>query len=433
MTEIVSVTPDSPADGKILPGEFLVAINGTPIGDVLDYQFYSYDTTLSVTTKIREGQWKLVSIQKDAGEDLGLVFSSYLMDKPRNCANRCIFCFIDQLPPGLRDSLYFKDDDIRLSFLTGNYISLTNLTDAELQRIIRLKISPINISVHATDPGVRTTMLGNLRAGRCMAIMELLRDAGITMNAQIVLCPGVNDGTVLSETMVDLASLWPALQSVSVVPVGLTRHRTDLYPLKPYTRALARVIIGQIETFAARCLRGYGRRMFYCGDEFYLKAGYPLPPEDDYEGYPQLENGVGLLRSFETEFLADLAGTETLKPLPSPCSIATGSAAAPFLQDLLATAAEKYGKIEAAVHAVQNDFLGSTVTVAGLITGRDLAAQLRDRDLGARLLIPKSMLRHGEGVFLDDMTVETLAETLGVTVIPVDVSGTAFLQAILSK
>jgi len=325
--------------------------------------------------------------------------------------------------------LYFKDDDIRLSFLTGNYISLTNLTDEELERMIRLRVSPINISVHATDPSVRTMMLGNVRAGRCMEIMRRFRDAGIAMNAQIVLCPEVNDGAFLSGSMKDLAGLWPALRSVSIVPVGLTRHRAGLYPLKPVDQALARVTIAQVEEFAAACLAEYGSRIFFCGDELYLKAGLPLPDEDAYEGYPQLENGVGLMRSFETEVLEAIADVEPRGI--TPFSIATGTAAAPFLQDLLATMEQKCGTINGRVYAVQNDFFGHNVTVSGLVVGRDILMQLVGQDLGERLLIPRSMLRHGEDVFLDDMTVDDLALGLGIPVIPVDVDGGAFSVAIL--
>jgi len=425
------VAPASPAAGKIEPGDLLVSINGTPIVDVLDYQFHSYDADLTVAVKSPGGRWRLCSIQKHEGEDLGLGFDSYLMDKSRPCQNRCIFCFIDQLPQGLRETLYFKDDDIRLSFLTGNYISLTNLTEAELHRIIGLKISPINISVHATDPHIRTMMLGNLRAGQCLDVMKRLGAAGISMNAQIVLCPGVNDGAILSGTMADLETLYPQLQSVSIVPVGLTRYRERLYPLASVDQGLAHVTIDRVEEFAASCLLKYGTRLFFCGDEFYLKAGRPLPAEDAYEGYPQLENGVGLLRSFRTEFEEALEERKNF-PSPAPFSIATGASAAPFLTDLLATAAEKCGKIDHSIHSVRNDFLGPSVTVAGLVTGGDIRAQLAGLDLGAKLLIPKTMLRHGGELFLDDMTITALSEALGIPVIPVDVDGKSFLDAIFS-
>ncbi|MCL2568127.1 MAG: DUF512 domain-containing protein [Oscillospiraceae bacterium] len=430
MTEIIRIAPGSPADGKIAPGDFLVAINGTPIADVLDYQFHSYDAALSVTIETPTGERRTVSVQKQEGQDLGLDFADYLMDQSRSCQNRCIFCFIDQLPPGLRETLYFKDDDIRLSFLTGNYISLTNLSDQDLDRMIHLRISPINISVHATDPTVRTRMLGNPRAGRCMELMRRFADAGIRMNAQLVLCPTVNDGAVLAQSMPDLAGLWPQLQSVSVVPVGLTRYRDDLCPLTAFTSETAHAAVKQVEQFAAECLTKHGSRIFFCGDELYLKSGLPLPSEDAYEGYPQLENGVGLIRSFETEFLEALESMDPPHHSPAPFSIATGSAAAPFLQDYLATAEQICGKLDGQVHAIQNDFFGHTITVSGLVTGGDIRAQLQGRDLGKRLFLPRSMLRHGEGVFLDDMTVEELSAALGVPVIPVDVNGASFLDAI---
>ena len=429
MTEIIGVAPGSPAAGKIEGGEYLTAINGHPITDVLDYQFHSYDAELMLATKTAEGQFKLCKVEKEPGADLGLSFATYLMDAPKSCANQCIFCFIDQLPQGMRETLYFKDDDARLSFLTGNYITLTNLTDRELKRIIQLKISPINISVHATDPGIRERMMGNKQAGRCMEIMRQLAAAEITMNAQIVLCPGINDSAALQRSMIDLADFYPHLVSVSVVPVGLTRHREGLYPLIPVTRSKAKATIAQVEAFAAECLKQCGSRIFFCSDELYLKAGLSLPDGAYYEGYPQIENGVGLLTSFQAEFLATL---DWLKdPVdPAPFSIATGTSAAPFLENLLKTAAEKYGKIEGQVYPVENDFFGQFVNVAGLLTGQDIAAQLQGEVLGERLFIPTSMLRHGEGVLLDDMTTMTLSATLGVPVIPVEPNGEALLRAI---
>jgi putative radical SAM enzyme (TIGR03279 family) len=431
LAEIIRVARHSPAAGKLQPGDLLVSINGVPIVDVLDYQFHSYDAALWVTTRSPAGRFQLCHIQKHEGESLGLDFDSYLMDKSRPCQNRCIFCFIDQLPRGLRESLYFKDDDIRLSFLTGNYISLTNVTEAELSRIISLRISPINISVHATDPRVRTMMLGNLHAGRVLSSMARLAEAGITMNAQIVLCPGINDGAVLERSMADLAALYPQLNSVSIVPVGLTGHRAGLYPLTPFTPDLARESVARAERFAAECLTQYGSRIFHLADELYLSAGLKLPEEEAYEGYPQLENGVGLLRSFQTEFEEALENLSAPPP-PAPFSLATGVSAAPFLQDLLATAAAKCGKIDLRVHAIRNEFLGPSVTVAGLVVGGDIQLQLREQDLGTRLLIPKTMLRRDEDCFLDDMTVTALSDALGVPVIPVDTDGKSFLDAIFS-
>ena len=431
MAEITSVAPHSPAFRKISPGEFLVAINGKPIQDVLDFQYYSYDAQLQLTTKTPEGDYKICLVRKEPGADLGFTFSSYLMDRPRSCANKCIFCFIDQLPPGMRKTLYFKDDDFRLSFLLGNYVTLTNLSQREFERILRLKISPINISIHATNPNIRANMLRNKYGGYCMAIMRQLAAAGITTNGQIVLCPGINDGAVLAKSMADLETLCPQLNSVSIVPVGLTRHREGAYPLKPFTPELAQATICQVEAFAAHCLRTRGSRIFFCSDELYLKAGLPLPSDEAYEDYPQLENGVGLLTLFETEFLESLQDLENPAP-PLPFSIATGTSAVGFLQKLLETAAKKYGKIAGQVYAVENNFFGHSVTVAGLVTGQDLIAQLKTRNLGDRLFIPKTMLRHEGDIFLDNVSVENLSQALGVPVIPVNPQGQALIEAIYS-
>lgn len=433
MTQILSVNPGSPADGHVQVGEALVSINGHAIGDVLDYRFYSYDKDLLLTLRDQAGGWKLTMVHKEEGEDLGLTFQSALMDKPRACANRCVFCFMDQLPPGMRSTLYFKDDDVRLSLLTGNYVSLTNVSEAELERMIRLRMSPMNISVHATDPDVRIKMLQNPNAGRCLEILQRLQAADITMNAQIVLCPGLNDGDVLSRTMADLRGLWPQLQSVSIVPVGLTRHRTRCYPLTPVDAGQARTIVRQVEAFAADCLQAYGSRLFFLGDEFYLLADRPLPEEAEYEGYPQLENGVGLMRSFQVAFLDVLSDAQRQGRKIAPChiSMATGVLAAPFLQDLLKTAGEKCGTLDdVRVYPIRNEFFGDTITVAGLVTGGDILAQLTGQALGDKLLIPRSMLRRGEDVFLDDMTVDELSKQLGVPVVPVEVDGYAFLDAL---
>jgi len=432
MQTITRVTPDSPVYGKLKPGEALVTINGNEIRDVLDYQFHSYDANLLLSVKTADQQWKMVRVQKEEGADLGLTFSTYLMDKPRACVNRCIFCFIDQLPSGMRESLYFKDDDPRLSFLTGNYVSLTNLSEAEIKRLIRLRVSPINISIHATDPDVRAMMLGNPNGSKGFELMQRFARAGITMNAQIVVCPEVNDGEVLEQSMEDLETLYPMLQSVSIVPVGLTRYRDGLYPLTPFTQEHALDTITQVEKFSAKCLETYGSRIFFLADELYLRAGVPLPDEDYYEDYPQLENGVGMLRNFKTTLLEAI---EDLKnpPATAPFAIATGTAAAPFLQNLLGTIAEKYGKIEGSVCAVQNNFFGHSVSVAGLITGGDILEQLKGQDLGQRLFIPRAMLRQGEEIFLDDCTVEKLSAELGIPVIPVNPDGESLLRAIFSE
>lgn len=431
MQTIIHVAPDSPAFGKVKAGEQLKTINGHQIRDVLDYEFYSYDKNPLLNLRTKDGQWKMVRLQKEEGEDLGLTFSSYLMDKPRSCVNRCVFCFIDQLPSGLRESLYFKDDDVRLSFLTGNYVSLTNLSEAEVQRLIDLRVSPINVSIHATDPNVRAMMLGNPRGAEGLALMYRFAQAGLMLNAQIVVCPGLNDGEVLEQTMEDLKALYPALGSVSVVPVGLTKYRDGLYPLTPFTSERALDTIAQVERFSAGCLGELGTRLFFLADELYLQASVPLPDEAYYEGYPQIENGVGMLRHFK-ETLLEAMQTLRCTMTPATFSIVTGTAAAPFLQNSLTTVTQKYGKISGQVYAIRNEFFGEHVTVAGLVTGGDIIRQLRGRNLGQRLFIPRTMLRHGEEVFLDNLTVSDLTNQLGIPVIPVDPDGQAMLEAIFS-
>ena len=424
------MTPGSPAArAGVRAGETLLSINGHPIRDVLDYKFYAYDPHLEL--ELQEGERRRrVRLGKDAGEDLGLEFETYLMDRARGCANRCVFCFVDQMPPGMRETLYFKDDDARLSFLMGNYITLTNLSARERQRICELRISPINISVHATDPEVRRLLLGNRRAGECMEHMRGFAQAGIVMNCQIVACPGLNDGAVLRQSMEDLAALYPQVKSVSVVPVGITRHRAGLYPLRPYTQAEAAAVVEQVEAFAQTCLEEQGSRIFWCSDEFYLQGGKALPEDEYFADYTQLENGVGMLRLLETEWKgACLTAPQALSA--PPFSLATGVAAAPFLQEIIDRAGEScHTDLNYQVYPIVNRFFGETITVAGLITGQDLMDQLRGQDLGERLLIAQNMLRHGEHVFLDDVSLEEVSQTLGVPVIPVPQDGFALFDAI---
>ena len=430
-TKIQAVAPGSPAhEAGVKAGETLAAINGHPIVDVLDYKYYSYDPELELTLKGEDGQ-RQVSLAKDVGEDLGLTFETYLMDRARSCANQCVFCFVDQMPQGMRDTLYFKDDDARLSFLMGNYITLTNLSKRELQRICDLHISPINISVHATDPEVRRVLLGNRkRGGECLAIMKDFAQAGIVMNCQIVACPGLNDGDVLRQSMEDLAALYPQVKSVSVVPVGLTKYRQGLYPLRPYTKEEARAVVAQVEAFGARCLAGQGSRIFWCSDEFYLQGDLPLPEDEFYEEYTQLENGVGMLRLLAVELHGASLGAPENIPV-EPFSIATGVAAAPFLREIIDRAAEKcHTKLDYQIYPVINRFFGETITVAGLLTGQDLLAQLKGKNLGSRVLLAQNTLRHGETVFLDDMTLDQLSQGLGVPVIPVEQDGFALFEAI---
>ena len=414
----------------IRPGDTLEAINGEAIRDVLDYRFYMTDSRLELSLR-RDGAAFSVPVRKGEYDDLGLEFETYLMDRQHTCRNKCIFCFVDQLPRGLRDSLYVKDDDSRMSFLFGSYVTLTNLTEEDIRRIIKMRLSPINISVHTTDPDLRVEMLKNPQAGEAIGIMERFAREKITMNCQIVSCPGVNDGPALDKTLNDLAAMFPAVNSVSVVPVGVTKYREGLYPLQTYTKETSTALIDQVEAFASRHLQEHGTRLVWCSDEFYLLAGRELPGEDYFEDFTQLDNGVGMLTLLSREFsrALDLMEPDELEGT-APFSIATGVSAAPFLAKLVVQAREKCGTIEGRVYPIANRFFGETITVAGLVTGGDLIEQLRGKELGQRLLIPASMLRSGENVFLDDVTTDDAERELGVPVIPVPQDGYELLDAI---
>ena len=430
-TVIASVDHRSPAQrAGIRPGEKLLTINGHEIVDVLDYRFYGYDAKCRLELLEPNGSVRNVQIKKEEGLDLGLNFDTYLMDEMRCCANHCVFCFVDQMPPGMRQTLYFKDDDARLSFLQGNYITLTNLTEREAQRIIDLRISPINVSVHTTDPQLHCTMLGNKNAVRSLEYMRRFCEAGIVMNGQIVICPGWNDGDQLRRTLRDLTE-WQ-FSSCSLVPVGITKYRQGLAKLRPVSPGDARDIIAIAEEFGQENLRRFGTRRFFCADELYLRAGLPLPQEDYYEGYRQLENGVGMLRSLEQDFLSAMR-LEEPDAAPSPFTIATGTAAAPFLRGLLEQAKAYFPKLEGQVIAVENDFFGHTIDVAGLLTGQDLSAQLQRVPSLGRVLLPLHMLRHGETGFLDDYTEARLADELGCPVQIVGIDGGDLLDAMLEK
>ena len=431
LNTVTGVDRLSPVRRHIHIGDALVSINGHEIEDVLDYRYWSYEGRLSLTVRRPDGSEHTVKVRKGEGEDLGLDFGEYLMDKPWGCSNRCVFCFVDQLPRGLRRSLYFKDDDARLSFLTGSYITLTNLSEREFERICALRISPINVSVHATNPELRARLMGNAKAADIMTPLRCLAGAGITMNCQIVCCPGWNDGEELTRSMRELAELYPGVYSVSIVPVGLTKHREGLESLTPFDAAKAAETIDRVESFAEECLEKHGSRIFWCSDELYLKAGRSVPADEYYEEYSQLENGVGLMTLLETEFMDALAEAEPGSGTGESFTIATGVAASSLLQKLLLTAQSKCAKINGSVAAIENDFFGRTIDVAGLITGRDLIAQLKGRELGARVLITQKMLRHGEGVFLDDVTLDEAAEALGVPIVPIGGSGRELLDAML--
>lgn len=428
---IKSVDESSVLRGRAAAGDSLIAINGHKILDVLDYKFYAYDTSLQVLLRRPDGSEYTLAVRKPEGGDLGLEFESYLMDRARSCANNCVFCFIDQLPKGMRPTMYFKDDDARLSFLLGNYITLTNLSRREIQRIIDLHISPVNVSVHTTNPALRCEMLRNPRAGESIDIMRRFAENGVVMNCQIVCCPGLNDGEELARTMRDLEAMFPGVHSVSIVPVGLTRYREGLYPLTPFTPEKAAETIRQVTEFGDECLKKHGTRIFFCGDELYLKAGIELPEDEFYEEHTQLENGVGMIRLLETEFRSALRLSDGVDGVPF--SIACGTSVAPFFEKLVALAAERYPQLKGKVWPIVNDFFGHSINVSGLITGGDLIAQLKGRDLGERLFISQNMLRREEMDFLDDVKLSEAARALGVPIWPVEQDGFALFDAMAGE
>ena len=429
-SKIISVDEGSPAArAGLAAGETLLQIDGTAIRDVLDYKFYSYDARLTLKVLEQDGETvREVRVRKREGEPLGLNFEHYLMDGMKQCSNKCVFCFIDQLPKGMRKTLYVKDDDARMSFLMGNYISMTNLSEADVDRILRMHISPVNISVQTTNPELRVKMLRNKRAGEALAIMDRFAEGGITMNCQLVVCKGLNDGDELKRSLHDLKKLYPAVNTISVVPFGMTDHREGLYPLEPTDKSAAEAILDIVEPFAEECLRELGTRLVWCGDELYLKAERPLPDTEYYEDFTQFENGIGMLPLFMEEFRLALPDYEGRSA--RPFTIATGAAAAPSLALLLDEAASKCDNLNGKVVEIRNDFFGHRVSVAGLITGQDLIAQLKGCDLGERVLISANMLRDGGDVFLDDYTPQQVSDAIGVPIVPVEIDGADLLAKI---
>ncbi len=414
---IFDVEKGSIADKKhISKGDTLVSINKNEIFDVLDFRFWQQNTRLVLRTVDTKGKKHTIRIKKDEFEELGLNFETYLMDKQHSCKNKCIFCFVDQLPKGMRESLYFKDDDTRLSFLFGNYVTLTNITDHEIERIIKMHISPINVSVHTTNPELRVKMMANPNAAKALRILKRFADAGISLNCQLVLCPDINDGAELERSLNDLAALAPALNSIALVPVGLTRHRENLYPLTPYTKEGARAVIETANRFGKRFLSEFGTRLVYCADEFYLKASLPLPEYSYYEDFPQIENGVGLMRSMERDIDLCIEDCEGKSEKPLTVSVATGVDAAPFVKEQAERLKSVFPNLEVRVFAVNNDYFGHTITVAGLVTATDIIAQLKGKELGSYLILPDVMLRHQTDRFLDDLTITDIEKALDITV-----------------
>ena len=427
---IQDVTPGSPAARKrIRPGETLLRINGHVIEDVLDYRFYLMETDLRVA--VTDGKKaRVVHIRKGESEDIGLSFETYLMDKQHSCWNQCIFCFIDQLPPGMRESLYFKDDDERLSFLFGNYITMTNMQDHEIDRIIKMHISPINISVHTTNPQLRVRMLANKRAGEVLKYLPRLVEGGIAVNCQLVLCRGINDGDELRRTLSDLLELTPMVQSIAAVPCGVTDYRKNLFKQTPYDAETSAAVIDIMEEFGDECLRRHGKRIIYPSDEWYLKAGRPIPDGSFYGDYDQLENGVGMMRLFEEEFLAELAKPHRLFG-SKQMDVVTGTMASPLITRMMDELHRQYPMIEVNVHTIQNKFFGGNVGVAGLVTATDIIAQCEGKLKSGTLGVPAVMLREEKDTFLDDMTIAQLGERLGVKVEVLPVSGGDEARALL--
>jgi putative radical SAM enzyme (TIGR03279 family) len=410
-------------------GDCIIKINGTEIRDILDYRFLMSDEFITLTVETKQGDIAEVEIEKECYEDLGVEFESGLIDGAKRCANRCVFCFIDQLPKGMRETLYFKDDDTRLSFFQGNYVTLTNLSEDEIDRLIKMRVSPINVSVHTTNPELRVKMLGNKNAGDIVEKMRRFAENNIIMNAQIVLCPTFNDGEELERTFSDLLEIG-TVKSVSVVPIGKTKYRDGLCAIPSVTKEDATSVIAATEKWQKKALEKTGSRLFYASDEFYLKAEREIPPASEYEEFPQIENGVGLIASMKDEF--DRALDEIEKPERLPhVSIATGKAAYNFIKSIAKTAENKYNGLKADVYEIMNNFFGEEITVTGLLCGCDIIEQLSGKDLGERLIISKSMLRDSTDVLLDDVTVREISEKLKVEVFPVENDGYEFLEAIL--
>ncbi len=412
MTKIVQVEPGSIAqEGGIVPGDFLVSVNGEEINDILRFKYLTADESFELEIKKADGSLEVLEIYNEYGEDLGITFEFPLMTKAKSCANKCIFCFIDQMPKGMRKSLYFKDDDSRLSFLQGNYVTLTNLSDKEIANIASMRMSPINISVQVTDPEKRKFMLGNKKADNLLPRMRLFKEAGIVMNCQVVLCKDINDGTYLDQTLSDLEELMPEVFSISVVPFGATKYRDGLYPIELFSGEECKAVIKQVSAWQEKFLQKHGRRTVYLSDEFYLHTGVDLPPYEAYEDFPQLENGVGMIRVTEDEFSDALqsikSGTRT------KVSVATGLLCESFLRELI----ERMPEHNCTVYGIKNEFFGETVTVSGLITGNDLIHALKDKDLGEALIIPSNMLRADTDVFLDDVTVPEVEQKLNCKVL----------------
>lgn len=429
--KIFDVTTGSHADkAGIKKGETLLSINSNEIVDVLDYRFYQVNRKLTLEVADEDKNVRTIEMTKGEYEEIGLEFETYLMDKQHSCRNKCIFCFIDQLPKGMRESLYFKDDDSRLSFLFGNYITLTNITEHEIDRIIKMHISPINVSVHTTNPELRCKMMNNRFAGDTLKYLKRFADAGITLNCQIVSCPGINDGDELVRTLTDLENL--GVNMTAIVPVGLTRYRENLYPLVPYNKETAGQTIDIIEKMGDECVKKHGRRIFFPGDEFYLLAEREIPSPEFYEDFSALDDGIGMIAYLTDDVGWKLEELDADESLCHKVTIACGEGVFPYMKRIMSMINEKFPNITINTRAIKNNFFGGGVNVSGLVTGGDLIDQLRDDDLGDRLIITSSMLRFENDLFLDDVSTDDVERELGVTLVPVNNNGNDLVEAVIA-
>lgn len=429
--KIFDVTTGSHADkAGIKKGETLLSINSNEIVDVLDYRFYQVNRKLTLEVEDENKNVRTIEMTKGEYEEIGLEFETYLMDKQHSCRNKCIFCFIDQLPKGMRESLYFKDDDSRLSFLFGNYITLTNITEHEIDRIIKMHISPINVSVHTTNPELRCKMMNNRFAGDTLKYLKRFADAGITLNCQIVSCPGINDGDELVRTLTDLENL--GVNMTAIVPVGLTRYRENLYPLVPYNKETAGQTIDIIEKMGDECVKKHGRRIFFPGDEFYLLAEREIPSPEFYEDFSALEDGIGMIAYLTDDVGWKLEEIDADESLCHKVTMACGEGVFPYMKRIMSMINEKFPNITINTRAIKNNFFGGGVNVSGLVTGGDLIDQLRGDDLGDRLIITSSMLRFENDLFLDDVSTDDVERELGVTLVPVNNNGNDLVEAVIA-
>ena len=435
---VKSVEPGSIAmEMEIEPGDKILAVDNTEIEDIFDYQFLIQDTYIEVLVEKPDGEQWLLEIDKEFDEDLGITFENGLMDEYRHCHNKCIFCFIDQMPKGMRETLYFKDDDSRLSFLQGNYVTLTNMSDHDIDRICRYHLSPINISFQTMNPSLRCKMLNNRFAGEALKKVDVLNEAGIRMNGQIVLCKGVNDGKELEFSISELMKYIPNLESVSVVPVGLSKYREGLYPLEPFEKEDAREVLSIIHKYQKECMEKYGIHFIHASDEWYILAEEELPEEERYDGYLQLENGVGMLRLLLEEFQEAMQERKAKEGFPNlkvagEMSMVTGLLAYPYIRRMTEEIMEAYPNLRIYLYPITNYFFGEKITVSGLLTGQDIRDQLLGKKLGDRLLLPQNVLRSGERVFLDDLTVDDLEKALQVPINIVKSSGCDFVDSIVN-